>query len=125
MVQLKNSDKFSVIANVRDHQIVSDVSESSGGNDLGMNPHEILETALAACTSLTLKMYANRRQIKLVEPKVEVKVISEGKDSIISRKIELIGDLTIEERGKLMEIAEKCPIHKLLVSNITIQTESV
>ena len=125
MVHLKNAEKFSVIANVRQHGIVADVSEPSGGNDLGMTPHEILESALAACTSLTLKMYASRRQMKLVEAKVEVQTVSEGKDSVFSRKIELIGELTNEEKVKLMEIAEKCPIHKLLVSNITIQTESV
>ncbi len=125
MVQLNNAEKFSVVANVRDHIIVSDVSETSGGNDLGMNPHEILETALAACTSLTLKLYAKRRQMKLIEAKVEVQTVSEGKDSVLSRKIELIGDLTTEEKDKLMEIAEKCPIHKLLISKITIQTESV
>ena len=125
MIHLKNAEKNSVIASVRNHQLVADTEEALGGNDLGMNPHEILETALAACTSLTLKMYARRKQMKLNEVKVEVHTVSEGKESVLSRKIELIGDLSEDEKSRLMEIAGKCPIHKLLTSQISIQTERI
>jgi putative redox protein len=90
-----------------------------------MNPHEILETALAACTAITLKMYAKRKNIPLDDVLVDVNTVSEGKDSVLSRKVHLLGALSPEEKTRLMEIADKCPIHKLLMSNITIQTEQI
>ena len=124
MIQLKNGDKKSVVANVRDHSLRSDVSAALGGDDLGMNPHEILEAALAACTSITIQMYAKRRNIVIDDVQVEVHTVSEGAQSLMTRKIHFVGNLTADEKAKLLEIANKCPIHKLLESHIKIQTES-
>lgn len=81
-----------------------------------MNPHEILETALAACTAITLKMYAKRKNMLLEDVQVELYTVSEGKESVLSRKVHLVGVLSAEDKARLMEIAEKYPIHKLLVS---------
>lgn len=104
-------------------QIISGIKSDQGGNDEGPDPHEMLEAALSACTIITLQMYANRKQIKLQSAKVAVKVESESKEtSTISRNIELVGELTTEERQRLLEIANKCPVHKLLESRITINT---
>ncbi len=125
MIQLKNSGKKSVIATARNHEVTSDVSAALGGDDLGMNPHELLEAALAACTSITVQMYARRRGIALEDTKVEVHTVSEGAQSVISRKIEFVGTLTVEEKAKLLEIANKCPIHKLLESQIKIETQNL
>ncbi len=124
MIQLKGVHNFVVKSSVRSHEIVSDVSASIGGQDQGMNPHEILESALAACTSITIKMYAKRKNMKLDDVEVVVQILSEGKESVISRKIKLVGTLSSEESSKLMDIADKCPIHKLLMSQVTIQTEA-
>jgi putative redox protein len=107
-------------------KIISGVGAELGGGDEGPTPHEILEASLAACTILTLQMYANHKKIKLVSANVIVNVESKSKDtSIISRKIQLDGDLSTEEKQRLMEIADKCPIHKLLSSNIKINSELV
>jgi putative redox protein len=123
MIQLKGAGELLVKSTVRTHEILSDTNEQSGGHDEAMNPHEILETALGACTSITLKMYAKRKGMKLDDVVVEVHTVSEGKQSVLSRKIKIIGTLTDEESKRLMDIADKCPIHKLLTSQITIQTQ--
>ena len=124
MIHLANSEKKSVQAVVRRHSVISDLLPESGGDDFGMNPHEILEAALAACTSLTVQMYARRKNINVQDIKVEVSTVSEGVQTVISRKIELVGTFTAEEKKRLLEIADKCPIHKLLESQVTIQNES-
>ncbi len=61
----------------------------------------------------------------LEDVQVEVHTVSEGKDSVLSRKVHLVGALSPEDKTRLMEIADKCPIHKLLTSNVSIQTESI
>ncbi|OYZ21021.1 MAG: hypothetical protein B7Y39_10075 [Bdellovibrio sp. 28-41-41] len=116
-----------LIANlkIRDHLLVAGVSEKLGGHDEGPNPHEILEAALAACTILTAKMYATRKGYKVKALHAEVNILSEGKDSKISREVKIEGDLTPDERARILEIMEKCPIHKLLESNITIETKLI
>lgn len=125
MIQLKGVHNLVVKSSVRTHSILADTSVANGGQDEGMNPHEILETALAACTAITLKMYAKRKNIALEDVQVEVHTVSEGKDSVLSRKVHLVGTMSAEDRTRLMEIADKCPIHKLLTSNVSIQTESI
>jgi putative redox protein len=107
-------------------QILAGVNEKLGGNNEGPSPHELLEAALTACTIITLQMYANRKQMKLTSAHVTVKIESESAEtSVISRKIQLEGDLSSEERAKLLEIADKCPVHKLLSSKVTINSEIV
>ena len=111
--------------NVRSHTIVSGLAEKLGGHDEGMNPHELLEAALTACTILTAQMYANRKGYKLESTNVVVKIVSEGKDTQISREVSYTGDLTEEEKNKISTIVEMCPIHKLLESNVKITTTIV
>ncbi len=104
-------------------QIISGIPTTIGGDDDGPDPHELLEAALASCTIITVQMYANRKQIRLNSTNVVVKIDSESKDAtIVSLRIELDGDLSEEERQKLYEIAGKCPIHRLLKSQVTIVT---
>lgn len=105
-----------------DLQIISDVKPSQGGDDVGLDPHEILEASLGACTSITLAMYAKRKNWNLLDAEVVVKIEKEGAENLITRKIKLIGDLTEEQRQGLLAIANKCPIHKLLTSNIEVQS---
>ena len=108
------------------HWLLSGMSEELGGHDEGLNPHEILEAALAACTIITLQMYASRKQWNLISADVTVNIDSESnQESCISRKIRFQGDLTEEQRRSLIAIANKCPIHKILSSNITIKTDEV
>ena len=122
MIIARRTEGLTAELKVRNHILTSGVVESLGGLDEGMNPHELLESALAACTIITVQMYANRKGIKLISTDVNIKILSEGAETRIGREVSFTGDLTSEERTKLAEIANKCPIHKLLESHIQIET---
>ena len=105
--------------------IISDEPESIGGTDLGFAPDELLAASLAACTCITLRMYADRKEWALHDVIVEItfdKSTEENKTNII-RSIQLFGDLDNEQRSKLLDIADKCPMHKLLSNPTEIKTE--
>lgn len=109
--------------NIREHQLVSDVLPSLGGQDRGPDPHELLEAALAACTVITVQMYAHRKQWKLISTDVKIKILSETKEkTVIEREISFRGELDEEQKQRLREIADKCPIHRLLTHPIEITT---
>jgi putative redox protein len=103
------------------HAMVSDVDEKLGGKDDGPNPHEILEAALGACTSITVQMYANRKGWILKSCNTSVMFIQEDQDAIvISRTVTLDGNLNDEQKTRLLEIADKCPIHKVLTRGVKV-----
>ncbi|MNL62914.1 OsmC-like protein [compost metagenome] len=80
---------------------------------------------MTACTIITVQMYANRKQWKLESTDVKVKVESEGAKSVLSREITFRGELSDEEKDRLLDIANKCPIHRLLTSEVTINTSEI
>lgn len=125
MMQVKKLNNFSVeITNLR-HTIISDAAKGAGGNDDGPDPHELLEASLGACTSITVMMYARRKNWPLVDVLTTVKIISEKNENIISREINLIGELDDEQRSKLMAIANKCPMHNFLGRKTIIETKAI
>jgi putative redox protein len=125
MVEGRRANQLAAEIKVRNHTILAGVAEKLGGNDEGFDPHEILEAALTACTIITVQMYANRKQWKLESTDVKVKVESEGAKSVISREVTFRGELSDEEKDRLLDIANKCPIHRLLTSEITINTSEI
>ena len=110
---------------VGDIHFLSDAEVSKGGSGSGPGPHEFLGAALAACTSMTLKMYAGRKSMKLDNAIVTVDIERADDIEKFSREIQLIGDLSDEEKRRLLEIADKCPIHKALAGQIQIKTQLV
>ena len=108
-----------------DLHFLSDAEVSKGGSDSGPSPHEYLGAALAACTSMTLKMYAGRKEIKLDNAIVTVDIERHDDVETFSRDIQLQGNLSAEEKERLLEIAHKCPIHKALAGQIQIKTQLV
>ena len=108
-----------------DLHYVSDAEVSKGGNGTGPSPHEFLGAALAACTSMTLKMYSERKSINLKNAIVTVDIERHDDVEIFTRHIELIGDLDDEQRARMLEIAQRCPIHKALAGEIQIKTQLV
>lgn len=110
---------------IGDFQFVSDARIDQGGTETGPNPHEYLAAALAACTSMTLKMYASRKAIQLENAIVNVDIQRSNDIEIFTRDIQLLGNLSPEEKERLIEIANKCPIHKALTGEIQIKTQLV
>lgn len=106
------------------HQITADEPHDLGGSDTGFAPSELLAASLAACTSITLRMYADRKQWPLegVEVEVSVERDAAAKSTVFTRKIQLIGTLDYEQQQRLLGIANKCPIHETLTQSITIHT---
>lgn len=106
-------------------RFVADEPVALGGLDLGPTPHDLVSAGLAACTTQTLRLYAKRKGWELGP--VEVRVIHRRDISmtpvdVFDRVIILRGGLDEEQRQRLLEIAEKCPVHKLLTGGATIST---
>ena len=108
-------------------QFVADLAPSQGGLDLGPNPHDLVAAGLAACTTQTLRLYARRKAWALGAVHVEVtwrRDPSSQPADIFERVITLGGELDEAQRARLMEIAEACPIHKMLVAGSRVVTSA-
>ena len=114
--------KFEQTIEIGPHRLVGDEPVEAGGGDAGPSPHEFLLAALGTCTSMTVKMYADRKGWPLRA--VEVRLTQEKQDGVhvMHRTMQLDGDLDAEQRARLIEIAQKCPVHKTLTGEIRIET---
>ncbi|HEY7408736.1 MAG TPA: OsmC family protein [Gemmatimonadaceae bacterium] len=116
------------------HALVSDEPNEAGGTDAGPTPYDLILASLGACTAMTLRMYADRKQWPLEGVVVRLHHgRSHAADEIqcenrpvrldqIERTLELSGPLTDEQRVKLAEIAERCPVHRTLDAGVRITT---
>lgn len=122
---------------VGSHQLRADEPTALGGTDTGPSPYGLLISALGACTSMTLALYARRKQwpleavtVRLRHSKIHAADCEDcekktGKLDRIEVDVELHGTLTEEQRTRLLEIANKCPVHRTLTSEININTRLV
>lgn len=104
------------------HTLLADELKEHGGEDVGPEPPEYLNVALASCTAITLRMYADRKNLPLESVKVEVESIKAEWKTVFKRKVYLQGTLSEEQRQRLLEIANLCPVHKTLSNPIEIET---
>jgi putative redox protein len=107
---------------VAGHKLRADEEREKGGDDSGPAPHEFLLAALGSCTATTLRVYAERKGWPLRDVHVRLNAATTDSTFVISRDITLQGDLDAEQRQRLLEIADKCPVHKTLTGRIAINT---
>ena len=108
---------------VRGHKLLADEPLSFGeGTDKGLSPNDFLLSSLGSCTSITLRMYARLKKLPL--EKIII-TLNRGENGEIDRKIELTGNLTSEQKNRLFEISNKCPIHKVLTNSVKINSKLI
>ena len=136
VVQETRRSKFQQTVSVGPHRLVADEPVPAGGDDTGPGPYDYLLAGLGACTSMTMRLYADRKSLPLERVTVTLdhsKIHAEdcaecetksGLLDQIDRVIHMEGNLDAEQRKKLMEIADKCPVHRTLTSEIRIVTKA-
>jgi putative redox protein len=105
------------------HELKSDEPEKRGGTNTGPSPYELMLASLGACTSITLRMYAERKQWNLGEISVTLRLVKNGDSpASIERKISVGETLEAEQLSKLLEIADKTPVTRALAPGVSIET---
>jgi putative redox protein len=107
------------------HTLTADEPREAGGDDAGPAPHEWLLAGLGACTSMTLQLYAARKGWPLESVEVEVSGAHVDGALVLTRHVRVAGALSAEQHERLLEIANKCPVHKSLTGPIRIETDIV
>lgn len=135
-VQETGDAKFQQQISVGPHRLLADEPASVGGRDSGPGPYDLLLSALGACTSMTMRLYAERKAlpldrvtVTLSHAKIHAEDCAECETKVglldrIERVIAMEGDLSAEQRAKLIEIADKCPVHRTLTSEVSIITRT-
>jgi putative redox protein len=127
-------DKFTTTIQTQKHALIADEPESVGGDDFGPSPYDLLNASLAACTTMTLKMYANRKKWDLREVFVYITNSKKHSDDLgietenpgyidhMSKKLKFVGNLDAEQIQRLKEIASRCPVHRTLERGVVFET---
>jgi len=104
------------------HTLIADEPEAAMGTDLGMAPYSLLLASLGSCTAITLRMYADRKMWVVDSISVKLDLYRVNAETIIERQITFTGNLTDEQRNRMLTIANSCPVHQILTGNIDIKT---
>ncbi len=117
------TDTYQTILTTNTHTVTADEPLDAGGKDTGPSPGDFLRMSLASCTAITLRMYANRKGFDVKA--IEVKVFSEETDggNTFHSTINITGTLNEDQRNRMLQIAKKCPVHKVLTNPIEVVTQ--
>lgn len=118
---------FATHIKIGEHQLIGDEPKEKGGADQGPTPSELLLSALASCILITVRMYADRKEWPLESIDIEVdlqerEMRQEGLFSRITKKLKLNGDLSVEQKERLMQVSDRCPVAKTLLGEVSIET---
>lgn len=117
--------KYKTELQVNNHIIIADEPVEVGGKDLGFTPSELLQSSLASCSAMTIRMYADRKGWDLEKVEIEVgfkRNISTG-EVTFKKEIKLFGNLTDDQQEKLLEMGSKCPIEKMIKGTILVESK--
>ena len=123
VIAIIGRDRYRTELLTNGHHFIADEPEEVGGKNLGPGPGEFLMVSLASCTAITVRMYADRKQLPLEKIRVEVTSEKRDKTTIFIRHVYFEGALDDEQRNRLLQIANACPVHKALTNPIEIKTE--
>lgn len=130
-------DNFTTSIQTKKHAFIADEPDSVGGDDFGPSPYDYLSAGLAACTVMTLKLYAERKKWDLQEVYAYITYSKKHSDDLmlnmdkpkrmdhLKKRLKFVGNLNEDQKNRLQEIASKCPVHKTLQSEVIIETERV
>lgn len=118
-----NHSRYGQDISIRHLNLTADEPPSLGGDDVGPTPTELVLAGLGSCKAITLQMYAERKGWKLESVAVELSYDSADQPPTIQAKLTLEGDLDKQQRQRLRDISDRCPVHKLLTTPVAIQTQ--
>jgi uncharacterized OsmC-like protein len=122
---VSDGSKFGQDISIGSFRLRADEPAAQDGTDTGPEPHELLLSALGACTSMTLRMYAARKGWPLERVTVTLNGGAVDGKYAISRQIVMEGSLDAEQQARLLDIADKCPVHRTLTGEVQIETKEV
>ena len=132
VASLDTADGFTTAMKVGNHYLTADEPEDFGGNDFGPSPYELVSAGLSACTAMTIQMYAKRKSWPLENVEVHTSYdkvhatdcenceTSDAKIDTFFREIKLVGNLDEKQKNRIIQIADKCPVHKTLHSSVQV-----
>ncbi len=135
VVQETTQGRFTNAVTAGNHRLMADEPKSSGGLDTGPSPYDYLLAGLGACSAMTLRLYAEHKKLPLEGVRVELShrrvhandcaecETKEGRLEVIDRSLSISGDLSEEQRNRLVQIADKCPVHRTLAGAVEIHTQ--
>jgi putative redox protein len=122
---ITTTEKYKTVISTRDNTLIADELKSIGGGELGFTPKELLAASLASCTGITLKMYADHKgmNIRNIEVSVQFHRNEELNTTYFERTIHIEGEYSAEQAERLLNVATKCPVHKILSNTCEIKTQ--
>lgn len=132
-----HEDNFTTSIQTKKHDLIADEPKTAGGDDFGPSPYDYLSAGLAACTVMTLKLYAERKKWDLQEVYAYITYSKKHSDDLIldiekpkridhlQKRLKFVGNLDEDQKNRLKEIASKCPVHRTLQNEVIIETELI
>ncbi len=126
ITKMQSPQSYAQMITVDKFNLVSDAPKNISANSVGPDPHELIYAALGACTSMTMQMYAQRKGMDIQGIEVDVQPVTDASKhnelTLIKRLVKVNGQVNPEAMEMLARVADKCPIHKLLVKAVPIET---